>query len=430
MKNLLIFTFIFTALSSFSEIWKSNNQWNTHWEKQYSKWAQYKLNKDLFISKRSPYYGIKADCADSLYVIRAIFAKENRLPFAIVDPSSVRNSKKGRGAWKLIDNHIDRFDYIKNEKERFVAFANFIGLSLGTDTLKYFDTYPIAINKIKPGDIFHFNSKKKDEVIRHSVMIKKIHGTGLFDTFYSTQEIKKNNISFFNKESKYARPLMYKLKQEFYHAPKNGSGGFRRFIWPRNLTTKFESFKNFADYSEKQFQLAESLSKKAFFRHVKSQIASRKETLNEFIERSLQDICQKSKERVISVWDSVHYRKKNQNRCLNYSEFDTYSTPLRDNELKESYRNFYVGLKDRLKSVSEVPSRKWIDLAFDVIKGDSTGLTKKFCSVKVTKRLKLDIADIKRKLFKGKMSSDPNQNLYARWGYTREKSQKCRIFYN
>lgn len=425
-----LFIIIFCSASSYARVWKDKHEWSMDWEHKYSLWVQSEgLDPKLFISPKSPYYGIEADCADALYIIRAIFSKENHLPFAVIDPSRREGGKK-RSSYKLISNQINQFDYIKDENKRFVHFANFLAASLGSENLRYYDTYPIKLSEIHPGDIFHFMRPNPEKTIRHTLMIKKIHGTGSFDTLYSTQEIKTNNIDYFKHQGViHPRPLMFREKQTLHHKPIEASGGFRRFIWPRYLMKEFKDFPASFHYSEEQFDLAEKLSSRQFFNHVRSLLQVREETIEEFIDRSLGNICKKIRERAMSVRQAVGYIFDKNGACMNYQEFDTYSTPMRDEEIKRSFMDFRNNLQEKFKSNKKKIKKYWVDLAFSIIKGESNHASKKFCEVSISNHRKVDIAHFKKRLFDGRISSDPNQPWSVRWGLANPMERDCKVFY-
>ena len=66
----------------------------------------------MFNDPKSPYYGISTDCADTAYALRAIFAFENKLPFAITNPSG------NRGASLSLNNKSKKFDSAGPENKR------------------------------------------------------------------------------------------------------------------------------------------------------------------------------------------------------------------------------------------------------------------------------------------------------------------------
>lgn len=44
------------------------------WEKKYANWIQTSaVHTRMFTSKKSKYFGVRADCADAAYALRAIF---------------------------------------------------------------------------------------------------------------------------------------------------------------------------------------------------------------------------------------------------------------------------------------------------------------------------------------------------------------------
>ncbi|MGZ3695577.1 MAG: hypothetical protein ACXWQO_15815, partial [Bdellovibrionota bacterium] len=71
--------------STTAAVWAVRNQWDDSWEAKYQAWVTRSWNVDIFTHPNSPYVGLLPDCADAVYSMRAIFASENGLPFAVVD---------------------------------------------------------------------------------------------------------------------------------------------------------------------------------------------------------------------------------------------------------------------------------------------------------------------------------------------------------
>ena len=81
----VVFAVLFTKIST-AGVWDSdNNYWNDNWEVKYQQWAATEWKEDFFLNKvtRPAYYGIPHDCADAVYLMRAVFSYENKLPFKI-----------------------------------------------------------------------------------------------------------------------------------------------------------------------------------------------------------------------------------------------------------------------------------------------------------------------------------------------------------
>jgi len=97
MHSFLKYTLIACALlimkTSSADVWKTENKyWNGNWEIKYQEWVAKSWKPDFFMRKEVPQYDqIPHDCADAIYLMRAVFSYENKLPFKISD------SKKNEG---------------------------------------------------------------------------------------------------------------------------------------------------------------------------------------------------------------------------------------------------------------------------------------------------------------------------------------------
>ena len=119
-----------------ASVWDSgNNYWNGNWEIKYQNWVTENWKPDFFMSPAKPEYDqIPHDCADAIYLMRATFAYENKLPFKIhyLD-------KKG----KYIENTMTTWDKLP-QNQRFRAFAEFMNDRVGTRSFAK-DSFPIAL---------------------------------------------------------------------------------------------------------------------------------------------------------------------------------------------------------------------------------------------------------------------------------------------
>lgn len=86
--KLLLLTLVITFKLS-AAVWSTDKVWNEENELAYSKWVETSWTNDVFTNARSPLYGLKTDCADASYAMRAYYAFLNGLPvyFHRYDPS-------------------------------------------------------------------------------------------------------------------------------------------------------------------------------------------------------------------------------------------------------------------------------------------------------------------------------------------------------
>ena len=409
MKQIFVLLILGLSTISNASVWHASNEWNEKFEEEYSNWVRTNaVHKDLFVSKDSPYYGISADCADAAYAIRAIFSRENSLPFAITNPSGSRDASNA------ISNSVRAFDNIADSNKRFITFINYIGESVGSENLSRLDTYPVAIKSIRPTTLFTYKIKGRfRKSIRHVYTIKNIQETGNFDLIYSTQAIKKNKL-----------PMNYRVGKELVNPPKD-VWGFKRFIWPRHIGRT--SFPASYEYSNEQFAMAKKLGANKFFSMVKKTIQITEETPDAIIKRSLESLCLEAQARVQNVAQGVSYSQKINGRCMDYTEYDIYSTPARDKALKASFelleRNFSL-YEDQITSAAT------LSLATDILSKNpqDRNALKSFCPLEISDSISLDLSTVWYRIKKKKLSSHPNDTLSRRWGESK-KNTKCKVWY-
>ncbi|WP_372654718.1 hypothetical protein [Halobacteriovorax sp.] len=410
MITLKLFATYLIAFTTFASVWTADNQWSEDYEEKYSQWMTTShVHADLFIDKESPYYGLRADCADAAYALRAIFSFENSLPFAISNPSGGRTSK-------YLTNDSTAFDKYRDPHKRVVAFLNNLGESVGTENLSRMDTYPVKLDTVNPGTLYTYKIKGRfRRVIRHAYTIKDIQPTGSFDLIYSTQAIKKENL-----------PMNYRKGKELVNLPQT-VWGFRKFKWPTKLHVANSSLPESFGYSLEQYSLAKELGQNEFFSYVKNLLKTEDETPNRMIARVLENICQEATARIGYVDQGVNYNNSRNGRCMDYTDYDIYSTPARDKALKSSYE----ALAYNWSQVSESVSDNNLSIIVETILGgnfqDNT-LVLDYCPIAVQGLGTFDLATIWKRIQVGSLSSHPNDTLSARWGEPGKRTN-CKVWY-
>lgn len=411
MTHFKILMTLLISITTQASIWQADNLWNEEYERQYENWMTTSaVHANLFVDKNSKYYGISADCADAAYAKRAIFSRENSLPFAITNPSGSRGSNKN------ITNQTGAFDNIRDENKRFVAFLNYIGDSVGSENLTRLDTYSIKLSSIKPASLFTYKIKGRfGKAIRHVYTIKDIGETGSFDLIYSTQAIKKDKL-----------PMNYRPGKELTNKP-HGVWGFKRFIWPRFLGSQSSEYPESFHYGLEQFELAKKYDSSEFFSYVKNILKVTEETPNSLIKRALKNICHEATARVQNVALGVAYNNSNRGRCMNYRDYDIYSTPARDKALKASFVSLNYHWDNIGEQVSDNNLAILTESILDPDYADEEVLLS-FCPVKVEGLKTFTLSEIWNSLKSGKLSSHPNDSLSVRWGQG-GRPTKCKVWY-
>lgn len=394
-------------------IWPTLNQWDLDWESRYSNWMNSSaVREKIFTDKNSPYYGINTDCADTAYAFRAIFAYENNLPFAITNPSG------SRGVSKTLNNSTSKFDYIKDGNKRVVALINEIGSSVGTENLTRYDTFPPSIKSVAAGSLFTYKINARfGNTIRHAYNIKGINPVGTFDVIYSTQANQKKH-----------GDLLRRKEIEFVNKPSD-PWGFRKFRWPEHIGKTLAGLPAELNASNEQFALADQLGTSAFFKYVKKTVASRQESVTQKMERLMDGVCNETNARIGYVNDALEYLKKTGNRCMNYQDFDAFSTPARDAAIHEQFVQLNEAVNEA-KSEGETNTRTY-DLANFIFNGvgDFSGDLLVKCPINYRAGVTIDLREYWLRSKGKKLSSHPNDNVQARWGESTSSRTRCKTWY-
>jgi len=375
-------------------VWQAKNTWDERWENNYRAWVTRYWNEDFFMDEKKPsYYKFEHDCADAVYAMRLVFAYEHELPFVINKPG-----KKGR----YISNNMRRWDKLPKHK-RLRKFMDYIAQIGSTVSLKK-DTYPVAMNDIKPGDIYVAPGV-------HSYTIVNITEAGVAEVVYSTTP-------------KAARFLDRIASFPFY-VPEDMKGfgdGYRRFIQPQNIK---KSLKLQPGYSTEQFKVAKAVKQNyvQFTDILSSALGKRKETPEEKSLRLMIALCQYANDRSVYVYDALWQLqkiRKGGRQCMNRSEYNSYSTPSRDRRLKAFFNAVGEHHASTLATAPNSLPQQWTNTLFSPT--DPTSAQKKqlneFCMVQMSlgENYHIPLRALRKNLYSGFVSSNPNAPLEYRWG--------------
>jgi len=397
---------LFPTFSSYSStahaaVWVSgNNYWNGAWEVKYQTWVRENWKPDFFLSKTKPqYYGIPHDCADAIYLMRATFAYENKLPFKVHNSVS-----KTKGQY--LSNTMTNWDKLP-EDQRFKAFAAYMNDRVGTRSLPN-DSFPIALAQIKAGDLYV-------EPGTHSYAMTGITETGIPAIMSSTTPASPK--------------MMIQLYSFPFFIPHDSVGmsdGYRRFKWPRNIDKPSQQQPGF---SNEQYVLAQKvgLNYIPFTDAIAKKLRRREEPLEEKTMRLLHSLCSFAKERVNYVNDGLAFttRLKSQGKrsCLTAAEYDQYSTPSRDKRLKRFFEEVrtiaYAGgslTEDQVNAQVLARSIFHSDLPDGILKELDN-----FCGLAIypnDNSKHINLRNLWEAFEANKISSDPHAPFVNRWGLT------------
>ena len=414
MKILFSFFILTLSLSNLqAAVWEDTQSWSLEYEQKYIDWvSSIAVREKMFTDKNSPYYGVNTDCADTAYAFRAIFAYENKLPFAITNPSGSREPSK------TLNNRTSKFDYAGPENKRVVALITEIGDSVGTENLTRFDTFPMAIKSITPGSLFTYKMKARfGKFIRHTYNIKGINPVGTFDVIYSTQA---------NHEKK--GDLLRRRDREFENLP-NDPWGFRKFRWPEHIGKDLSAIPAELGPSTEQYTLASQMDTRTFFKYVAKSLATTTETSGDRLNRLFKAVCQESQARIEYVNEALEFLKQTNNACMDYQKFDAFSTPARDGALKEMYLNLKQAFVDAKTQNSGDPQiLAFADYIFNK-KGAVQAELQAACPINYRAGMTIDIGTLWSRMDAGRLSSHPNDIVTVRWGEVTSPLTKCKRWY-
>ncbi len=403
-----LFLFLLITFPAQASVWKSENTWDANWEKKYQQWVQKNWTEEIFMEPKKPIYNkFENDCADATYMMRLIFAYESKLPFVIHNAH-----KKGR----IISNKMKNWDKLSSEAQRVRKFMDYVADVTSTKTLRH-DTYPIALNDLKPGDVYVAPGV-------HSYQIVNITETGVAEVMASTTPKAPRFLSRINSFPFYI-PEDKKFKGD----------GYRRFIQPKNI---LKPARKQPGYNDEQYKIASDVKYNyvTFTDILARRLGKRPEKISEKTFRLLIALCMYANDRSVYVYDALwHLQKirKGGRQCMNRREYDSFSTPGRDKRL----RSFFSSLKIHLDQTWKKDS--WSQpqiMAATIMRKDApppkqTKMLNDFCMVQMSlgENYYISLRELQVNLAANKVIGDPHAPLEHRWGLSDKKYvPKCRTY--
>jgi len=368
-------------------VWRNEHEWSADWEKKYSEWIRTSFNEDIFVT--GPYSGLRTDCSDAVYMARAIFAYENKLPFVIRDST---------GGSNRLSNSMSRFDSTSDSHKRARKFIAYVGEVTSTKTMPQ-DTYPVAINRrnVRSGTVWSRPSRRENNIIRriirgnsedpgHAETVKKVAETGVLTLIGSTvpKEVRKLHTT-----------------SSMVFMPEGTATGLRNWMQPDYYQ---RSKADLPGYSLEQFNTIGNdgggRSLQRWNKEVQRRLALREETREESIQRQADDLCGLVNDRVAIIKESEAHRRALGGACMDRDDYDSYSTPSRDKRIKETLEQLMhaAGVEDI--SGIERPLRRCAD-------------------IQITSGKAISLYEFSSRLLAKRVSSNPNHNFDARWGLGR-----------
>jgi len=374
-------------------VWQATQEWSPALEKKYSEWVHNSFNEEIFVSGR--YKGMPTDCSDAVYAARAIFAFENKLPFAVRDSTGGPNH---------LTNRMSRFDSISDSLQRARKFIAYVGEMTSTNTLPS-DTYPVAINRtnVRPGTVWTRPRISRNNIIErivrggvrgdpgHAEIVKTVSDTGVLYLIGSTvpKEVRQLNTT-----------------SSLVFMPVESSTGLRNWMLPSYYGRSRSSLPG---YSLEQFGSiggGDSRSLSQWNQDVQRRLALRAESKSESIHRQVEDLCNLVNARVEIVAQSEARRQRLDGSCMKARDYDSYSTPSRDKRIKETILQITQATK--VEGLTKVQRAKKLKSYLDQCP-----------DIRITPERSLSLYEFAVNLMKGRVSANPNHNFEARWGLGR-----------
>ncbi len=375
-------------------VWRAENTWDDVWEKRYQHWVKNNWTEEFFMDEKKPiYYKFSHDCADAVYAMRLIFSYEYKLPFVIHNPS-----KRG----KTISNGKTRWDKYSEEK-RVRKFLDYVANVTSTRTLAR-DTFPIALDDIKPGDIY-----AAPDV--HSYQVVNVTDTGVAEVMSST--------------TPKAPRFLDRIPSFPFYVPediKRETDGYRRFIQPKNIR---KSIKKQPGYNNEQYKIAAAVKHDyvRFTDIIASALGKKKEEIDAKTLRLMIAMCMYANDRSVYVYDALwklQEMKKKGRKCMTRSEYNNYSTPSRDRRLKAFFNAVKNHYERNTKYKHWTQPQRWAKALFSVKEPRPTELKElnSFCKVQMSlgEEYFIPLRELRQNLLSGKVISDPHAPLEYRWG--------------
>lgn len=417
MKALMTIAFILTGVvagKAEAQVWNDSGTWNQQTEDAYAQWVESEVNEDFYLNGK--WAGLAHDCADAAYYTRAIFAYENKLPFAMIDPT---------GSGKTVTNKMTRFNS-QSEEKRVRSFLKYIANLSSTKTIGR-DTYPVIVNRayVRPGGIWArptlmdrglldiLSGSAGTELPGHAEIIKRIEPTGAIWKLESTVP-------------KAVRAL--NLTANMWFLPENPETGLRKWLTPEQYGLPFNQLPGYSleQFKELGVRASTTTGEGSYpgstqttgartLDQYKTDIAKRlamngqTESSQDSVRRIAKSLCGSVRLRNEAVQKAIAFKAKIGERCLSASEYDQFSTPSRDKRARELLK----------EAMSVISTFGW--LSESNIK-EISGELNACGPIEIAAGQTITLTDWALAAADDRLSSDPNQSVRTRWGLEKAQS--------
>lgn len=296
-------------------LWEARNKWDASWEQKFSTWISTDIDAQFFQK-----YKLATDCADVLYALRWIFARNNQLEMAsrLSGSGSFVTHRSLRGSWASLPTAADWF-----ADRRFMAALNYILDNTYTHSLMT-DSYPIEIKPgaVAPG-VYHLDLHRE---------------SGHTQIIYRTDQQPGILLPFLIIQSTVPRKVRELSVQGFWYTaqPLVNKGGLLRMRWPefKGSSVTLTNGSSMPSFSNEQY--AADFLRKANFPYNQEVYLRLNPTLDfkKVAEEAYQSMQTMFKDRLQIVEDGFVYCSKNS--CApGSSGYEDWSTPTRDKRIAD-----------------------------------------------------------------------------------------------
>jgi hypothetical protein len=162
---------------------------------------------------------------------------------------------------------------------------------------------------------------------------------------------------------------------------------------------------------------------------IQNKLATEKESAEGGMKRVIEALCDGLTKRVSDVEEAVIFKRSSSWPCMTAEDFDNYSTPSRDHRIFDDFitlRDLYIEALRNNEPLTASTRRKIGKIFPDTSLSAQTEAKRalpqpavgadSFCPFSYAIGKTIDLAEAKRRMFMGKMSSNPNHSLERRWG--------------
>lgn len=388
-KTLILASLMFGASSAHAAVWETRNRWSLEYEARFGQFIR-DIDLEIFRRPGSPWAGIPTDCADLAYTLRIIFAAQEGLPVRF---------QGGKGP---LSNEINDFDSISDPVKRVRKFIAHVNYYTSTFSLTN-DTYPIAINRqsLHPGTLF-----------LHPMGSQQVPLTYRPGHAYYIQDVAENGIIRYLSSTVPAKVRGLDVRNGILFAPMEQTGGYRAWIWPDSNQRPFLSGEQFEMGGWRPKSYRDYNLWGAWQEAIIARISSRPATAQEQFNAQYENILGLVKNRVLAVNEGwkVYLQKYSPGQCMSAKDYDSYSTPTRDQKLQSELQDFEIATSYYAAALGTTPEEVYSRIRFQVIRGKVIDLNQ------IRRALLTDTALV---------ISEPEHSPEVRWGLEEQGRWPC-----